>query len=72
VLAITGNHPDYPASTVDYSYGWDVCGISTDPYHTEGRDLTIDGEPVYDEVLDKIMFLGDEANPSAKVFIRIN
>ncbi|MDR2809318.1 MAG: hypothetical protein LBB84_02010 [Tannerellaceae bacterium] len=41
-------------------------------YHPEQYSLTIDGKRVRSEVLEKIMFLGDEENPSAKVFVRIH
>jgi hypothetical protein len=69
-LVITGNLPDYPASPA-HNYSFQACECWYEPFHPKSSELTIDGEPVRSEVLDKIMFLGDEANPSAKVFIRI-
>jgi hypothetical protein len=70
VLTITSNRSEYPATTSVYDYLPFMCPAK--PYHPEEYRLTIDGELLRSEVLEKIMFLGDEANPSAKVFIRIN
>jgi hypothetical protein len=68
-LTITSDRPDYPTLSADYSYDPWVCAEA--PYHPDAFCLTIDGARLSSEVLEKIMFLGDEQNPSAKVFIRI-
>ncbi|MDR2118420.1 MAG: hypothetical protein LBP25_02635 [Tannerellaceae bacterium] len=72
VLTITSDRPDYPASSANYSYDPCILCLFSTVYHPDAYTLTVDGKPVRSEVLEKIMFLGDEQNPSAKVFIRIN
>jgi hypothetical protein len=70
-LVITDNRPDSPASPVDYSYEEFGCSFS-DMYDPSLYTLTIDGVRVErSEVLEKLMFLGDDSNPSAKIFVRI-
>ncbi|MDR1557221.1 MAG: hypothetical protein LBS88_09370 [Tannerellaceae bacterium] len=69
-LEITSNHPGYQDITSVYDYLCDVWTLL--PFDNQACRLLIDGEEVWSEVLEKMMFLGNELNPSAKVFIRIN
>jgi hypothetical protein len=71
-LVITDNRPDYLAPAVQ-DYLFEIChDCWWYLYSPKYYELTIDGVRVErNEVLEKLMFLGDDSNPSAKIFVRI-